>query len=208
MSMDDEQLVVFSRPRIAKLADVSERRLDYWHRTGLIVPEVDRRVTQRRSARLYAYRDALSVLTVATMLRSPGVSLQHVRQVVARVRSLAYDIPELTFAVVGRSIYFQTPDGEWEDGRQPGQTVLKQVLDLRPLRAQLEASTRREPEAVGQVEKRRGAHGSRPVLAGTRVPVASVQAFLARGASVAEVLEAYPVLEAADVEKARALASA
>lgn len=203
----DESFVVFSRKRIAALADVSERRLDYWHRTGLIVPDVDRRVTQRRSARLYAYGDALSVLTVATLLRSP-VSLQHVRQVVARLRSLDYDIPELAFAVVGRNIYFQTPDGEWEDGKHPGQTVLKRVLDLRPLRAQLESSSRRPDVSVGQVEKRRGTHGSRPVLAGTRVPVASVQAFLTRGATVDEVLEAYPALDAADVEKVRNLASA
>lgn len=205
-SVADEVVVVFSRQRLALLAGVSERRLDYWHRTGLVVPEVDRRVTRRRSSRLYGYTDALSVLIVATLLRN-GVSLQHVRQVVRHVRSLDYEVPELAYAVAGGRIYVQTPDGAWQDGRQPGQMVLK-VLDLRGLRATLREATQRGRQLVGQVEKRRGARASSPVLGGTRVPVASVQAFLASGATDAEVLEAYPGLERADIETVRALATA
>ena len=65
---------------------------------------------------------------------------------------------------------------------------------------------RRDPAAVGQTEKRRGAMGSKELVAGTRVPVATIRRYLDRGVDVAEVLEAFPVLEREDVEAVRASA--
>jgi DNA-binding transcriptional MerR regulator len=205
----DERLVVFSRPRIARLADVSQRRLDYWHRTGLITPEVDRKISPRRSSRLYSFGEALSVLIVVALLEQ-RVSLQQVRQIVHHVRSREHSLTELTFATVGSRVFFQTPDGLWEDanGGAHGQFVFRQVLDLRPLRATLKSATRRDNQSVGQVERRRGAMGSKPLIAGTRIPVESVQAFFDSGATDDEVLAAYPDLHPADLDKVRVLASA
>ena len=39
----------------------------------------------------------------------------------------------------------------------------------------------------------------RPVIAGTRIPVQTIMEFLGAGDSVAEILEAYPVLKREDV---------
>ena len=39
----------------------------------------------------------------------------------------------------------------------------------------------------------------RPVIAGTRIPVQTIMEFLGVGDSVAEILEAYPVLKREDV---------
>ena len=90
----------------------------------------------------------------------------------------------------------------------PGQIVLHEVLDLRPLReAVLNAGTRSDTER-GRIERRRGVHGSKPVIAGTRIPVQSVRAYLDAGRSQEEVLAAYPSLTPEDIEAVRALASA
>jgi uncharacterized protein (DUF433 family) len=45
--------------------------------------------------------------------------------------------------------------------------------------------------------------GSKPLVAGTRVPVATVQRYLDAGKSIEDVLAAFPVLEKADVEVIR-----
>ncbi|MGH3923048.1 MAG: DUF433 domain-containing protein [Pseudonocardiaceae bacterium] len=45
--------------------------------------------------------------------------------------------------------------------------------------------------------------GNKPLLAGTRVPVETVQRYLAAGRSADDVLEAFPMLKASDVETVR-----
>jgi uncharacterized protein (DUF433 family) len=77
------------------------------------------------------------------------------------------------------------------------------VLPLEPLRAKVQRATKRDPASVGRTEKRRGALGSKELVAGTRVPVATVRRYLDRGASVAEVVEAFPTLRPEDVEAVR-----
>ncbi len=49
------------------------------------------------------------------------MSLQRIRRLVRHLRSRDYAAPlrELTFATVGREIYFQHPDGSWEGDRDP-----------------------------------------------------------------------------------------
>lgn len=53
---------------------------------------------------------------------------------------------------------------------------------------------------IGKIERRRGAMGNKPLLAGTRVPVGTVQRYLAAGRSIDDVLEAFPMLTVSDVE--------
>lgn len=197
----DEGLVAFTRDRVATLAEVRESRIAYWETTGLIRPTVDRRLTPHRPTRLYDYRDMMSVLIIAE-LRRRGISLQHIRQIVEYLARRQFAPSEVVFGIAGRRVHFQTPDGQWED--YTGQMVLRQVLlDLRPLRARIARATSRDPGSIGTIERRRGTMGSKAVVAGTRVPVASVRAFISSGASTEDILEAYPDLTEVDVEMVR-----
>ncbi|MGH3889364.1 MAG: DUF433 domain-containing protein [Pseudonocardiaceae bacterium] len=71
------------------------------------------------------------------------------------------------------------------------------------LRQRIAQGARRDEALVGKVEHRRGALGNKPLLAGTRVPVETVQRYLAAGRSTDDVLEAFPMLTAGDVEAVR-----
>jgi len=202
----DELLVVFTRAHVADLAGVRESRVAYWERTQLVSPSVNERLTPRRPVRLYGFQDMMSVLIIAELRRQ--VSLQHIRQIVSYLREREFKVTEVVFAIVGRRVHFRAPDGKWEDAIERGQIVLHQVLDLTPLRAKVARAASRDPETVGRVERRRGARGSKPLVAGTRIPVASVRAFLDSGADLAEILAAYPALEPADVEQVKQAALA
>jgi uncharacterized protein (DUF433 family) len=153
--------------------------------------------------RLYTYSEALTVLVLASLREN--ISLQHIRQIVSHLRERQFGVPEVRFALAGPRVFFQTPDGKWEDVRDPNQIVLHETLDLRPLRAKLQSATQRAADSYGRTEKRRGARGSKPLIAGTRVPVEAIQRYLERGIPVSEILEAYPALNESDV---RTLASA
>lgn len=202
----DERLVMLTRSRVARLGGVSERRLDYWERTGLLSSTVEEQLAGNRRIRLYDFTDAMTAMVLAALREN--VSLQHVRQIVAHLRKLNFGVTEVRFAIAGKRVHFQLPDGTWGDVTDPGQIVLSEVLDLQPLRAAVLGAGARRDEQRGQIERRRGVHGSKPVIAGTRVSVKAVQAYLAAGSSPAEILEAYPALTPADVEAVRALAIA
>jgi len=207
--MIDEALVAVTRDRAAELAGLSVRQVDYWSSTDLIKPAVCQRLTPHRQVRLYGFLD-LMALMVAAELRKRGVSLQHIRTIVAHLRERGYETPltELRFAAEGQHVHFQHPDGSWESGMAPDQTVLPQVLDLRPLRSRLARIGERDASRIGRVERRKGTLGSKPVLSGTRVPVETVRRYLESGRSVDDILRAFPVLERGDVEAVRQISIA
>jgi uncharacterized protein (DUF433 family) len=186
----------------ARLAGVTLRQLNYWRQIGLIEPAVARRMSPRNEVRLYDFTGLVELRVVAAL--RARLSLQHIREVIRRLRA-SYDRPltELRFAVQGRLLYFQHPDGSWEGGRRPGQIVLAEVIMLEEVRADLRRAVAERHREPGRVVKRRRVLSSKPTFAGTRVPVSAVQAFVDRGAADDEILAAYPQLTAADIAVVR-----
>jgi uncharacterized protein (DUF433 family) len=209
---DIGELLAVPEDKAAALANVSRRQLHYWDEIGLVGPSVRRSFGPRTNVRLYGFAELVELLVAAELRRVPGIQPRHIRRVVDHLRSRGYDRPlqQLVFAVAGNEIYFQHPDGTWEGGRRPDQIVFHQVIvDLARVQARIAGATERAPEAHGTVERRRKALGSKPVFAGTRVPVEKVQRYLEQGFDDARILDAFPDLTAADVEAARqSLASA
>jgi DNA-binding transcriptional MerR regulator len=201
---EEDKLLALPIERAARLAGVSTRRLRYWDKTGLIVPSIKRTLGKRSTVRLYSFGDLVDLLVVALILHE-GISLQHVRKVVAYLRQRDYGSPlrELRFAVYGDEIFFQHSDGSWEGGRKPHQLVLHYVIPLQEIVARIRGSAQRSPDAAGRVVRRRKVMGSQPVFEGTRIPVATVVAYLERGYTTERIIEAFPVLTATDVEEAR-----
>jgi uncharacterized protein (DUF433 family) len=196
----DERLLSVPRNTAARLAGLTLRQIDYWAATGLVRPSVDRTLAPGRRVRLYEFVELLALM-VAAELRARGVSLQHIRQIVAHLLQRGYDQPltQLRFATVGGQVYFQHSDGEWEGDIKPDQLVLHQVLDLDLIRRRIVDCMNRSEDEPGQVERRRGVLGGKPVFAGTRVPVDTVRRYLAAGRSPGDILEAFPVLNRADI---------
>lgn len=193
--------------RVASIGGISDQRLRYWEKTGLVAPVVHRRVSARNLVRLYSLDGAAEVLVLAQLVDQPGISLQHVRKVLERLRAEgghSSPLRELRFAVDGREVVFQHPDGTWEGSHKSGQVVeITLRVDLEQIRATLDRARRRSEDQVGVSERRRATLGSTPVFAGTRVPVESVQRFIGAGASDERILEAYPELSPADVDAVR-----
>lgn len=82
------------------------------------------------------------------------------------------------------------------------------TLELAPARKEIETRTRELDAASAVVEKRRSVMRGEPVFKGTRIPVRLVADMLADGASVGEILESYPRLDANIVELGRIWAAA
>ncbi len=195
--------VLFTELRASHLADVSQRRMREWAAKGIVKPSTSRAVG-RRHMNFYDF-SALIELIVAAKLRR-RTSLQHMQEVLIRVRGRGYDNPlrELSFAVCGDEIYFQESDGTWEGGRAPGQVVLREVIPLEEIRSLIRDSVSIDrSDSRGKIEKRRGVQGSQEVFKGTRIPISAVQNYISAGFDETAILQAYPDLTNDDLAIAK-----
>ncbi|WGW13515.1 MerR family transcriptional regulator [Saxibacter everestensis] len=118
--LDDE--VGYRGPTACGAAGITYRQLDYWARTGLVVPAV-RGAAGSGSQRLYSFRDIL-VLKVVKRLLDTGVSLQQIRAAVEHLRERGVeDLAQITLMSDGASVYECTSADEVIDLLQGGQGV-------------------------------------------------------------------------------------
>lgn len=96
--------VGYRGPIACSAAGITYRQLDYWARTGLVVPSV-RGASGSGSQRLYSFRDIL-VLRIVKRLIDTGVSLQNIRAAVDHLATRAgEDLSRITLMSDGASIY-------------------------------------------------------------------------------------------------------
>ena len=106
----------------AAAAGISYRQLDYWDRTGLVVPSIQT-ATGSGSQRLYAFRDIL-VLKLVKRLLDTGVSLQQIRLAVDQLRAAGLgDLTNTTLMSDGARVYLCTSQDEVIDLLGQGQGV-------------------------------------------------------------------------------------
>lgn len=205
LQASDALVAVLSRRRVAIIAGLTVRQVDYWAATGLVSPATDERLPGGKRVRLYGFQQTLELLIVARLVEHPSISLQHVRRVIDYVRERGVERPlrEVQWAVDGAEIYVRLDD-EWIGDKRPDQTVLPNVLKIEPLRTRVAEGVQRRRDAAGSIERQGAVHGGVPVLSDTRVPVATVRKYVARGYSEQAILTAFPELERTDLSAVRA----
>jgi len=143
----------------ARAAGISYRQLDYWDRTGLVVPSV-RGAAGSGSQRLYGFRDIL-VLKLVKRLIDAGISLQQVRIAVDQLRDAGInDLTQTTLMSDGASVYLCTSDDEVIDLVHRGQGVFgiavgKVLHEVESTLVDIDAVKGEDP--VDELAKRRAA---------------------------------------------------
>lgn len=103
-------------------AGITYRQLDYWARTGLVVPSV-RDASGSGTQRLYSFRDIV-VLKVVKRLLDAGVSLQNIRKAIETLRQWGEeDLATMTLISDGTTVYECRSAEEVVDLLQGGQGV-------------------------------------------------------------------------------------
>lgn len=117
----------FRGPLASAAAGITYRQLDYWARTGLVVPEI-RGAEGSGTQRLYSFRDIL-LLKVIKRLIDAGISLQQIRVAIdhLRVRGVN-DLSQVTLMSDGVSVYECTSDNEIIDLLAGGQGMFAIAL--------------------------------------------------------------------------------
>jgi DNA-binding transcriptional MerR regulator len=119
---EDHNSVGYRGVTACKVADITYRQLDYWARTGLVVPSV-RDASGSGTQRLYSFRDIV-VLKVVKRLLNAGVSLQNIRKAIETLRQWGEDdLATMTLISDGTTVYECRSAEEVVDLLQGGQGV-------------------------------------------------------------------------------------
>ena len=147
-------------PTACAAAGITYRQLDYWARTGLVVPSV-RSAAGSGSQRLYSFKDIL-VLKVVKRLLDTGVSLHNIRAAVATLRARGVDdLARITLFSDGTTVYECTSAEEVVDLLRGGQGVFGIAVSgaLRELAGSLAdfpaEVVEPAPEGVDELSRRR-----------------------------------------------------
>ena len=117
----------FRGPVASHAAGITYRQLDYWARTGLVVPEI-RTADGSGTQRLYSFRDIL-LLKVVKKLLDAGITLQQIRAAINHLRSRGVeDLTSVTLMSDGVSVYECTSDNEVVDLLRGGQGMFAIAL--------------------------------------------------------------------------------
>ena len=138
---------------------ISYRQLDYWARTGLVVPSI-RDASGSGTQRLYSFRDMV-VLKVVKRLLDAGVSLQNIRKAIDALRSRgAEDLAGITLISDGTTVYECRSPEEVVDLLQGGQGVFG--IAIGGAFKEIQGSLAHLPaERAGDEESSTGADGAR-----------------------------------------------
>lgn len=158
---DIDTMTGYRGPAVCRAIGITYRQLDYWDRTGLVVPSV-RSATGSGSQRLYSFRDVL-VLKLVKRLLDAGVSLQQMRLAIEQLAEYGVeDLASITLMSDGASVYLCTSNDEVIDLIQGGQGVFgiainKVWSDVAGSLSHLETESLENSPVVDELAARRAA---------------------------------------------------
>jgi DNA-binding transcriptional MerR regulator len=151
----EPELSGYRAPQVCKLVGITYRQLDYWARTGLIIPTLAQ-AHGSGSQRLYSFTDVVQLKVIKNLLDA-GMSLKKIRSAVEILRTeMDSDQPlaDVTLLSDGKTIYAAHSDQEVVDVLRKGQGVFS--IAIGPVQDQVEGAIHLlfpgEEELAGVVE--------------------------------------------------------
>ena len=136
-----------------------------------------------------------------------SVPLQHLRKVAERLSHLKSDLwTKTTLYVIHREVVFVNPESGRPEGAVSGQYVLGIPLAkvIQDTEQDVVDFTRRREDTLGKITRTPGVAHNRPVISGTRIPVATIVRLREDGFSDDAIIAEYPDLTVADIQAALA----
>lgn len=201
--METSVISGFTEAQAARLTGVSLRQLRYWADDGFFAPSLA--TPDLPHLRLYSFRDLVSLKVLNQLRNKEKIPLQELRRTKRRLSELGERLwGETTLYVFGKRVVFHNPATGRLEEAATGQGVLKIPLKVvtGDIQKAVDAMRQRRPEAIGKIERTRGVVQYKPVIAGTRIPVASIRAFAEAGYSHEAIREQYPSLTIGDIKAA------
>ena len=153
--MTQERKFGYRAPQVCSLVGITYRQLDYWARTKLMLPSLQR-ATGSGSQRLYSFTDVVQLKVIKRLLDA-GMSLKKIRSAVEILRvqlDLDQPLADVTLLSDGQTIYAAHSEQEVVDVFRRGQGVFG--IAIGPVQEEMEGAIHQlfpdEAELAGVIE--------------------------------------------------------
>lgn len=199
-------LAAFSIDHAARVTGLSKSRLANWDKLGFFSPEhLDVEDRGNAYARVYSFTDLVGLKTLKILrdvYKVPQAELA--RAAVELEKRSSKPWSEIPLGVLKHKVVFDLDSSP--RNVTDGQYALKNI-PLGPIADSVAKETeklkKRDPSKIGETEKNRYIAHNSLVVAGTRIPVATIVEYLEDGHSVASILAEFPLLKREDVRAIR-----
>ncbi len=134
LDVGESDPIGYRGPTACNIVGITYRQLDYWARTGLVEPTVQR-AEGSGSQRLYSFDDIVRLRVVKRLLDT-GVSLQRVRVALEALVGRGHTLADVTLMSDGSQVYMVDDDDQVIDLVRGGQAVF--AIALGPVIEELE----------------------------------------------------------------------
>lgn len=199
-----DPIVALDSERVSRLTGIPKSTLTHWENRGVFRASYVDPNPNVPFRRIYAFRDIVSLRTLALIRRDAKVTFQEVLDA-SKYLTQYYESPwsELRFGLLsGRLVFWDPQRQQWN--RSTGQQVLELNVQGVPdeIRRAIPDALKRDASNHGVITRNRYVQHNQPIIAGTRIPTSSIWALHSAGYTNEAILDEYPHLTREDIQAA------
>lgn len=206
--MDDSTKTIvsaLSEEHICSITGLSQGQLRAWDKRGFFVPQYAYDDRSSANSRIYSFKDAVGLRTLSKLRGKPyNFSLNRLIKVARKLTDSGISHwADVTIYVVNDEISFRKLDDHIVEGAESGQFAMLEIIEvIEEVKQKIEDLKKRSNENFGKVERNRFVARNSWVVAGTRIPTATIKRYAEAGYSIQQIIEEYPLLTAKDIKAA------
>ncbi|MEG3586624.1 MAG: MerR family transcriptional regulator [Actinomycetota bacterium] len=128
----------FSGTKVTEIVGITYRQLDYWTRTELVVPSIDKGEGSGRRRR-YSYKDLLELRVIKNLIDG-GIKVEKIRKIFEFLKdSLDEDVTQVNLVISGNKTVLVQSGDELVDLLKQGQGVLN-ILPLATVKEEVDSA--------------------------------------------------------------------
>lgn len=197
-------IAAFTEEQVHRLTGISQRQLRYWAQDKFFIPSlISQDDHDLPPLRMYSFRDLVCLRVINALRNDAKIPLKYLRDVKESLRHLGDDMwAKTTLYILGKKVVFDNPETGEKEEALTGQGVLQIPLQIVTgnMEEAVRAMRQRNEASIGKIEKKRG--DNQPMIAGTRIPVKSIQSFSDAGYTIEAIKEQYPTITEDDIRAA------
>lgn len=128
----------YSGKKVTEIVGISYRQLDYWTRTELVVPSIEKGEGSGRRRR-YSYKDLLKLRVIKNLIDG-GIKVEKIRKIFDYLKDgLAEDVTKVNLVISGNKTVLVQSGDELVDILKKGQGVLN-ILPLATVKEEVDSA--------------------------------------------------------------------
>lgn len=203
---NDSTIAALTEDHVSRITGLTKSQLRAWDRRGFFVPKFA--YEDRRSAysRIYSFKDAVGLKAISVLRNRHKISFAKLIEVARELERRGFKHwADTKLYVVKREVHFHHPGSDRVESLRDGQYAMLDVIDvINDVKEKVTELKARHPTQTGKVERNKFVARNSWVIAGTRIPVATIKRYAEAGFTEDQILREYPTLTSEDVRAALA----